>query len=982
MRHFLFLFSGFLTFYAAYAQHALGVPEIINYPKQLYNAGTQSWDMKQDSNGILYFANNDGLLTFDGFYWRTYSTPPAKTHIRSIEIGTDNKIYIGSQDDIGYFTPAANGELVYTSLKSLLPLEHRSMSEIWDVVSFNGDIFFRSDVKIFQFSKGRFTIHKASSQWRFLGVSNNVLLAQDRSEGLFIYSSGRWEPIAGAAAFPTHFYASGFLPYGKDSSLLISTRSGFYFLHGKKITPFTSPDLSTITDKLIFGACPVGKDKFAIATRLNGCFIIDRKGRILNHYSIREGLQTSNVYSVFADKNSNLWLCLDNGIDFIAYNNAIKHIYPETQNNGSGYTSYIYNNKLYLGSSNGLFSNPVKNNGDLSDELSQFSAVPGTGGQVWSLTAINGRLLMGHHDGAFEIENDGARPLSNWSGFWAFKPLSNIPPSPVIIGGNYRGVSFFRYNGQRFVNADSNLLFESARFLAVVNDEKTVWVAHPYKGLYRLRWDENNAMSIRTYTTANTPQLTINRNFIFKIRNNIILTSDKGIFEYNPKRDSFELSSFLNPLFKTKPVSYLKEDSAGNIWFVNRRMAGVLDMSSGVPEVINIPELNNQIVNGFENINPINPQNVIIGGEKGFYHINFEAYKKNSRRRIEVHLSRVQSSGRKDSLLFGGYFGRITDTVQREEVIPRVSYENNSFHFEYSSTNYGEQAGIEFSYFLKGFDKQWSEWQRKNEKDYTNLPAGTYSFQVKCRNGAGLESMVSQFTFKVLPPWYQTWWAYSIYLLIISTLLYIGQKQQKRKFLKQQKEKLKLQQQRHLEEQRELQYQHTLELEKNEKEIIRLKNENLQTQLETKNAELAGNAMSLVQRSELLSRIKEQLLALKNNSETGKESKELKKMISIINKELELNNDWDQFAVHFDEVHANFLTQLKKKYPALTAGELKLCAYLRLNLTSKEIAQLMNISLRGVETSRYRVRKKLGLSSEDKLFNLLFSVESGSEEAP
>lgn len=263
---------------------------------------------------------------------------------------------------------------------------------------------------------------------------------------------------------------------------------------------------------------------------------------------------------------------------------------------------------------------------------------------------------------------------------------------------------------------------------------------------------------------------------------------------------------------------------------------------------------------------------------------------------------------------------------------------------------------------------------KKTEKDYTNLPAGTYSFLIKCRNGTSNESAVSAYTFHVLPPWYQTWWAYLIYVLLFATGVYLWYKQQQRKFLAQQKEKLKVQQQKHQEEQRDLQYQHQLEIEQNEKEIIKLKNENLQTQIENKNSELATNAMSLVQKSELLSKIKEELIVLKNNSEAGKESKEFKKVISIINKELEISNDWDQFAVHFDEVHTNFLTTLKKNYPALTSSELKLCAYLRLNLTSKEIAQLMNISIRGVETSRYRVRKKFGLSAEHNLFDLLFSV--------
>lgn len=952
----------------------MGIPDIINYPKQVYNAGTQSWDVKQDKNGILYFANNDGLLTFDGYYWKTFKMP-TKTHIRCVEIGKDNKIYVGAQDDIGYFSPMSNGKLVFTSLKKLLPEKDQSTSEVWDIVSYGEAIFFRTDVKILEYKNNSFVIHKPLSQWRFLGVSNGILLAQDRKNGVFTFTHGKFEALIDAAKFPPDFYVSALLPFGKDSSLMITTKNGLYFLNKNQATPFVSTDLSLITDKLVFGACLTGNGTIALATRLNGCYIIDKAGKIINHFSIREGLQNSNVYNIFSDQSSNLWLCLDNGIDFIAYNNAIKHLYPETQNNGSGYSSIIYKNALYLGSSNGLFKSPLHSNADLSFENNDFAPVPNTGGQVWNLTELNDQLLMGHHEGAFVIENSGAKLLSSWTGFWTFRPISNIPPSPVIVAGNYRGISFFKYQDKVFKNIDSNLLFESSRFLAVDNDDKTVWVGHPYKGMYKMQWNDKNEIKIKQYTAANAP-LGINNNFLFKIKGNILLTTEKGIYEYNAKTDSFETSKYYSNILHNIPISFLKEGTEGNIWFVSGASVGVIDLSGAAPKVIFIPELNHHIVSGFEHINPIDTKNIIIGGEKGFYHINFEKYKSNVNKTIEVHISTVQSIGKKDSLLFGGYFSTVNNLTQETSKIPEIDYGSNSFHFEYSSTLYGQQANIEFSYFLKGFDNEWSAWQKKTEKDYTNLPAGKYSFLIKCRNGSGNESSVSAYSFTVLPPWYQTWWAYLSYLLLFACIVFLWYKQQQKKFLIQEKEKLKAQEKKHLEEQRELQYQHQLELEKNEKEIIKLKNEHLQTQIENKNSELATNAMSLVQKSELLSKIKEELIVIKNNAEPGKEPKEFKKVISIINKELEINNDWDQFAVHFDEVHTNFLTTLKKNYPALTSSELKLCAYLRLNLTSKEIAQLMNISIRGVETSRYRIRKKIGLSAEDNLFDLLFSIGS------
>jgi DNA-binding CsgD family transcriptional regulator len=165
-----------------------------------------------------------------------------------------------------------------------------------------------------------------------------------------------------------------------------------------------------------------------------------------------------------------------------------------------------------------------------------------------------------------------------------------------------------------------------------------------------------------------------------------------------------------------------------------------------------------------------------------------------------------------------------------------------------------------------------------------------------------------------------------------------------------------------------------LEVEKNEKGIIALRNEKLQSEIDHKNSELASSAMNLVHKMEMLSKLKADLVQYKETPEKEKSVKEFQKIIKTIDKELDHDHEWEQFAIHFDNVHTNYLKKLKEQYPDLTASELKLAAYLRLSITTKEIAQLMNISIRGVETSRYRLRKKLGLTNETNLFDFLISV--------
>lgn len=173
-----------------------------------------------------------------------------------------------------------------------------------------------------------------------------------------------------------------------------------------------------------------------------------------------------------------------------------------------------------------------------------------------------------------------------------------------------------------------------------------------------------------------------------------------------------------------------------------------------------------------------------------------------------------------------------------------------------------------------------------------------------------------------------------------------------------------------------MQYLHQLEINKAENELVALRNEKLQAEVDFKNSELATNAMHLVQKSELMAKLRSELNHLMKALDNEKAQSEIKKMVKVLGEDEKMDNDWMQFTHHFDKVHSDFVVVLKEKYPSITANELKLSAYLRMNLSTKEIARLMNISVRGVEISRYRLRKKLGISSEMNLFDFLMSIKS------
>ena len=957
------VFTGFISV----SQNTIGIPDIINYTKSVYNAGTQNRCITQDKSGVMYFANYEGLLTFDGTYWKIYPLPN-KTVIRSLTIGSDNKIYIGSQADFGYFSPSGNGKLMYTSLKPLLPEKNKTFTEIWETVAYGNDIFFRSRELIFQLSNNVINVYPAANEWQFLGKYNNRLVAQDSKNGLLQFRNGLWKPFIEKGVLPKGSLVTTIFPIGSDSAFITTINSGFFILYGNKISKFVFKTIDPFVNERILTATPITKNWLAIGTNLQGCYIINTKGEIIQNLSRKEGLQINNILYLFVDSHKNLWLGLDNGIDFIAINNEIKHIYPENFNEGEGYTSIVFQNTLYIGTSNGLYKVPLTGQKDLSFINKSFQPVPKTIGSAFGLSEVNGELLLGHHDGAFQIDKGKAIPISNESTYWNYLPLDKIMPSPVVVAGTSNGLDFLKFENNIFISKGALPGFNEFSQFTAIDNNNNIWVAHPYRGVFKIDISDINNPKPKIYTDKNGLPSSFN-NHLFNIKNRIVVATEKGIYEYNSSTDRFEFSDYFKNTFGKKNIRHLKEDSSGNIWFVENKNLGVVDYSSDKPAIIYFPELDGKMVAGFEHIYPYNNENVFVGAEKGFYHINYENYKRKNTSNIQVKVTAVKAFGKSDSLLFGGYFGQVNETLpQNKQRTSQVASNWNSLHFEFSSPLYEHHNSVEYSYYLKGYDEKWSDWTKKTEKDYTNLQGNTYTFMVKARNNLGSESEVTRYVIDVLPPWYKTGLAYLVYVILFVVFNYLFFRKLKKMFLQQK--------QKHEEQQKHLLYLHQLELEKSEREIVALKNERLQAELKDKNTELASATMHLVQKGDLLSKVKEELTRFKNNPGSELVPDDFKKLIRALKEEDNLDQEWQQFATHFDTVHLDFLRSIKKRYPNLTPNELKLCAYLHMNLCSKEIAQHMKISVRGVEISRYRLRKKLQISTQTNLFDFLLEFSS------
>ncbi|MCU0394619.1 MAG: hypothetical protein MUF29_01820 [Chitinophagaceae bacterium] len=944
------------------SQNTIGLPLIRNFSKRDFRGGSQTWDIDQDAAGRMYFANNEGLLVYDGSYWKLFPLPN-KTIMRSVRLDSSGRVFVGGQGEAGYFVPGSQGSLQYKSLLGLIPAASRDFADIWDITFHGESVFFRALDRIFELVNNTVQVYRSPNEWVFLQEVGGRLLAQDSREGLFSWNGQEWLPAQNARLVSSDA-VQGAMLLGRDSILLATYSNRLFLLAGDSLQPYEPARVSLAG--FTYAMTGLNNKEFVMGTTNQGCLVLDRAGQMVQRISISEGLQDNNILCVRVDQDGNLWAGTSHGISLIAYNTPVKYIRPSLTNELAGYSARIFNGQLYLATSDGAYSVPLQpGNPDLSFSKGQFRQIANSQGLNYRIDEINRQLLLAHNEGTFEISGQEARRISP-DASWLFLALGKVAPVSRVLVGNYTGLKMLRYRQAGF-EALPNLrgTRESLRFLAMDNENR-IWASHPYRGIYQISLSGDSMQySTRLYTDKDGLPSALD-NHVFQIERRVVFATEAGVYEFNAATGRFAPSPFLAPALGTMPVRYLKEDADGHIWFVSGKRLGVLVPQAKGKDAYTVtffPELAGRILSGFENVYPYNRENIFVGAENGFIQINLARYLQASRR-PRILLSAVHAFGETDSLISNGFSQSDPAAKSRGEREKfRLPYRLNALHFEFSSPAYGYQDNVEYSFLLEGYDREWSRWNTRTEKDYTNLPPGDYVFRVKARSNLGTESEALAYHFVVAPPWYKSGLAYGIYALMLIAFAYWLRHWHHRNLARQRR--------LYEEKQEQLRVLHQLELEKNEKEIIRLQNEKLASEVSFKNRELADTAMHLVERSDALAKVKEELQRL-YKSNAGNE--DIKKAIHLLSDIERSNSDWDRFAASFDEINNDFLKKLRAQYPGLTNNDLKLCAYLQLKMSSKEIAQLLNISTRGVEIGRYRLRKKLGIPTEQSLGEFLNSI--------
>ncbi|MDR6966865.1 DNA-binding CsgD family transcriptional regulator/ligand-binding sensor domain-containing protein [Flavobacterium arsenatis] len=930
----------------------IGLPEINNYKKSDYKGGTQNWGIDQDANGNLYFANNSGLLKFDGSSWSEYNIPN-NSSIRSLKVGGSNKIYAGGYNEFGYFEPNEKGKLLYHSVSKLVNENNRHQIDfIWKIHQFKNEIIYQAFEKAYIYNGKTLKLIEAPGKFQFSFVVNDRLYFQDSSFGLMEYVNGKLVVLPGTMVL-NNTEVWGIFPLSKTKMLVTTLDKGLFVYENNILTQWETEANAFMKKNSCLGGVEIQKKFIALNSVLDGVVITDLEGNILQHINRKKGMQNNTVLSSFIDSKNNLWLGLDNGITFINESSPFTY-FGFSYGISTVYASVVHNNNLYVATNQGLFYHSW---GKTFKEDS-FELVQGTTGQAWNIQVIDGQLFCGHNRGMLQVSGNKVVKTLDSNGYWSLKKIPNQPN--LLIGSNYSGFAIFQKIGNEwsFRNYIEGMTKSASTYEI---EDQNVWLKKD-EFLYQMKLSNDfmKFKSIKTYQNLSPTERGIAS--IQKINNRIYFQNNNHFYRYSAERDLFFEDKQMSVLFKDLPMIRSSfQDKIGNIWYIYNESIGVLkkDNETGYENILApFSNLTGNILFDYLSINTIDSRNIFIGMTDGLAHYDPELLNNfSSKPKAFIRSFSFPS----DTLIVGN--------IPKNKVY-EIPYQSNNVKFTFSSPTYENLANVEFSYKLEGFDENWSNWTTVSMKEYTNLREDDYCMKVRVRNSYGVISEPAEVAFTVRPPFYRHFLAYIFYLMAIVGIVYLIRQRIKMKIRKNKYYETIEQRRLYLEKEAKIR-QEQFEL---EKEIERLKNDKLKIKILAKDKELVNNSLQVVKKNKILNGIIHKLKDIDVENMDDSVKFQFGKLNKSIVKEVNADKSWKDLEKHIKNVHFDFLKRLKEKYPTISPRELDLSTYLLMNMSTKEIAEIMNISSGGVELARYRLRKKLELNKKENLIGFLMSI--------
>ncbi len=800
-------------FYNANSQvNKTGYPFYSYYNSEHYNSEDQNWSIVQENNGLVFIANNSGVvLHFDGQKWRKIFTTNAS--IRALGVSDNGLIFLGGLNKFGCLRPNLKGNLEYNSLVNTLDTTISGFF-IQKIYIIGDDVYFSAEEDLlFKYNQLKDTtfIIKLPSHTLFTFPVNKTVYGSSYNKGIF-HLDGDSIISSKSDAFFTY----------KDIFSIISDSSNCYIVTGKKgiykynfeneINNILLPNAQNILKHSIIYSASKKGNEIVLGTLYgeNGIVGISTNGDLKYLFDSQIGIKDHLVTSVSHWQNS-LWASLNIGVSHVEINNPIRFFGEESSLKGYINDIFVFNSTLYLGTDLGVYYLVYS---DIDKPI--FKKVLGIEGQVYKLVKHTSQsneefLLAGSTKGIFQIDNKfkkavnideelqfkskvlkdrGKKDEIKKTRFYV-KTLLSDSNGVWVVKKDY--IFQIKYKQGAWFITDNIFKLESKTQGIVKDFNNDIWYSIANHGIMKIEQTENNSTLKKFGVKDGLPHL--NDYTIYNYNKGLLVTSDSGIFNFNFELNMFYRDTLFPDKFTNGTYIFNKffqiSDSTVVLNYMHNDSAKIdyLNIVDGKYKILNnhFNRLGNVHVERF-----FRQENILwFGISNKLYSYQLDNHF-NPNTSFKCLVRKVEGI---DTVYFRGAFykettrGIMPSDIQNEKQKPIIDYSANDMTFHYAAPYFEGVEAIKYSYKLEGFKDEWSKWNSEPKAVFTNLNVGQYTFKVKAINIYEVESEIGTYEFTILPPWYRTIIAYIIYVILIIIFLIIVVKLYTRKL---EKEKIAL----------------------------------------------------------------------------------------------------------------------------------------------------------------------------------------------
>lgn len=902
--------------------------EITRFIPGIIPVKSQNWEISRDPvSGYVYFANSAGLIEYNGITARNYPAP-YREGVRSVYVNSDGVIFTGSFEDFGFWRKDRTGVLSYTSLATSVEVSRND--EIWNIFEIGRILYFQSFTSVYVYDYNGVRRITAPSPMLFFFRVGDIFIAQAINEGLYRFDGNGFSFIPGSE-FLAGLKIHALIYFGQREMWVCTANNGIFLFDGSNFTPMDSEVSRYLKEATCNAGLAADDSLIVFGTILRGLVICDRGGRIIQTYDYSNGLNNNTVLSLYLDSRKGLWAGLDDGANYLKTFSPVAYYENSSGDLGTIYTAIRDRDHLLLGTNHGLFATDIVA-GDGSYRFTNLRIIPGTQGQVWKLSQYDGQILCGHNDGTFLIDGLSAARISDVTGGWSVRPFGEY-----LVQGTYTGIISFRKDagGKWEFNARIDGYAEPTRFVEI-DYLGYIWALHPQKGVYRLELNEE-ADSVTGSLYFSHIGDTVRIISMALLNNQMVFIASDHIYGFDYERKEFFPVTSLEPglgeyVSSTQIIPFNKN----SYWFVLDNRIALFNISRDlqaektmefVHEYADLPWREQQIM-------LLDSGKLLIPTRQAFSIYDLEGLAVNSEASSLAVSRLVFSGGNRSTTILPG----------SGEELPVPRRENNLTVFIANPSGFEREA----QGYIYRITELGEEWYRTTTDNFSllNLRHGDYNLEVREVAGSG----TAEARFTIRRPFWLSGGALVLYILAFAGLTIAGI----------------------------MIFRSKLESHRRMIEYEVGKNR-LESELDYKSYELMLTMRYLIRKTDTLRELRDKLEMAKENA-AKMPARFIREMEQIIDHGLDTQTEeWQNVMKNLKLSQEGFFSKLKKKYPALTTNDLRLCSYLRMNFTTKEIANLSNISTRAVEIARYRLRTKLNLSHDVNLTEFLIHEAENNE---